>query len=50
MRDEPVIQHLHADVVEKARAACNQCRLAFARFVSAQSAIDMLDNIGPVNE
>jgi benzoyl-CoA reductase/2-hydroxyglutaryl-CoA dehydratase subunit BcrC/BadD/HgdB len=31
---------------DEARAACNQCRLAFAGYVSTQSAIDMLDNLG----
>lgn len=29
------------------RAACNQARLAFAGYVSVQSAINMLDALGP---
>ena len=31
----------------KLREACNQSRLAFAGYVSARSAIDMLDNLEP---
>lgn len=30
-------------LVEKQQAALNQCRMAFAGYVSAQSAIDMID-------
>lgn len=32
------------------RAACNQARLAFAGYVSAQSAINMLDALNPTGD